>query len=66
MPELPWAPMSDPWAMAWDTSSSDEVPSRAPTTDSMVRDMLVPVSPSGTGYTLSRFRDSRCSWSRAR
>ena len=66
MPELPWAPMSDPWAMACATSAREEVPSRAPTTDSMVSVMLVPVSPSGTGYTLSRFSDSRCSWSRAR
>ena len=68
-PELPRAPMSDPWAMALHTVpiSSPAAPSgtgaeserleppspsssaSSATTDSRVRAMLVPVSPSGTG-----------------
>ncbi len=50
-PEFPRAPISEPWAMAlevtaisgWSNLSSSAI------TDSMVRAMLVPVSPSGTG-----------------
>ena len=51
-PELPRAPINDPWAMALQTSdisaSSPSGPSSA-ATDSMVSVILVPVSPSGTG-----------------
>ena len=52
-PELPLAPMSEPWEMALHVAtmsrSASATPSRAVTTDSRVRAMLVPVSPSGTG-----------------
>ena len=65
-PELPRAPISDPWRMAWHTSFHGAPASRgiaagsssSPTTDSRVRAMLVPVSPSGTGYTLSALSSS--------
>ena len=49
MPLLPWAPISEPWAMAVATCSMLSAPWVAATTDSTVRVMLVPVSPSGTG-----------------
>src|ERR1019366_10426928 len=80
-PELPRAPMSEPWATALQTVtlcsalpgspsidgegsevSSPSKPSRAAsaaTTDSRVRAMFVPVSPSGTGYT---FKALSASW----
>ena len=51
-PELPRAPMSEPWAIAWQTSpiSADAgFASSSATTEATVRDMFVPVSPSGTG-----------------
>jgi hypothetical protein len=49
-PELPRAPMSEPWLMAVHVDAmSGPAPSSSPTTDSRVRAMLVPVSPSGTG-----------------
>ena len=49
-PELPRAPMSEPLLMAEHTSpSSDPAASRSSHTDTSVSDMLVPVSPSGTG-----------------
>ncbi len=51
-PELPRAPISEPCAMAEQTASIDALAPRgssSATTDSMVRVMLVPVSPSGTG-----------------
>jgi hypothetical protein len=55
-PELPRAPMSEPWVMAF-AMSSIEAPagsaSTSFTTVPNVSDMLVPVSPSGTGKTLS-------------
>ena len=50
-PELPRAPISEPWAMALQVAARSGE-SRAPissVTDSRVRAMLVPVSPSGTG-----------------
>ena len=51
-PELPRAPMSEPWPMARHTSDSadpDGTPSSSATTASSVKAMFVPVSPSGTG-----------------
>ena len=51
-PELPRAPMSEPCAMAWHTSDMEASSlscSSSTRTDSTVSDMLVPVSPSGTG-----------------
>ena len=58
-PELPRAPMREPWRIASHTcpiavasvpdAFTPEVPSSSPTTDSRVSAMLVPVSPSGTG-----------------
>jgi hypothetical protein len=49
-PELPRAPINDPLAIAEHTSpSSSVVLSRSSHTDTSVNDMLVPVSPSGTG-----------------
>jgi hypothetical protein len=50
-PELPRAPMSDPWVMAWYTlfGSDGSLWSSSLTTDSRVRAIFVPVSPSGTG-----------------
>ncbi len=60
-PELPRAPMSEPWLMALHTEvRSSPVASSDSTTDTSVSDMLVPVSPSGTGYTLRRLIGSRC------
>jgi hypothetical protein len=55
-PELPRAPMSEPWVMApamASISASTERAASSFTTDWSVSDMLVPVSPSGTGNTLS-------------
>ena len=50
-PELPRAPISEPWAMALQTArrSDDSSLAISSVTDSRVRAMLVPVSPSGTG-----------------
>ena len=59
-PELPRAPISDPWLMAWQTvvmSASETLAtpifaaawSISASTDSSVSAMFVPVSPSGTG-----------------
>ena len=50
-PELPRAPISEPWAMARQVAarSGASRPSSSAATDSMVSAMLVPVSPSGTG-----------------
>ena len=51
-PELPRAPIKEPWAMALQTSDISASSARGPSsaaTDSMVSVMLVPVSPSGTG-----------------
>ncbi len=54
-PLLPRAPISDPWLMASHVGSSAwSAFSSSVTTASRVRDMFVPVSPSGTGYTLSK------------
>ena len=61
-PLLPRAPMSEPWAIALQIDAmSVSAPSSSSTTDRSVSDMLVPVSPSGTGYTLRLFTASR--WS---
>ena len=46
--------MSEPWLMALQVVPMSSTPSSSLTTDSRVRAMFVPVSPSGTGYTLSR------------
>ena len=46
--------MSDPWAIARHTEAMSSAPFTLLTTDSSVSAMLVPVSPSGTGYTFSR------------
>ena len=50
-PELPRAPISEPWAMARQVASrsGESRASSSSVTDSRVRAMLVPVSPSGTG-----------------
>ncbi len=50
-PELPRAPMREPWAMARQVASRSGAsrPDSSSVTDSRVRAMLVPVSPSGTG-----------------
>ena len=48
-PELPRAPMSDPCAIAWQTSGMASAEPSSCTTDSRVSVMFVPVSPSGTG-----------------
>ena len=48
-PELPRAPMSEPWLIALHTAAISAGPSSSATTDSIVRAMFVPVSPSGTG-----------------
>ena len=56
--------MSEPWAMALHTDAiSGSAPSSSSTTERRVSDMLVPVSPSGTGYTLRLFTASRWSTS---
>ncbi len=62
-PELPRAPMSEPWPMALQTRGRPEpagTPSSSVTTASSVRAMLVPVSPSGTGYTFRRLMSPWC------
>ncbi len=50
-PELPRAPINEPWAMAAQVAarSGESRPSSSSVTDWRVRAMLVPVSPSGTG-----------------
>ncbi len=61
-PELPARPISEPWLKlvatasrsGWRPSASASASSR--TTASTVRAILVPVSPSGTGYTFSLLR----------
>ena len=60
-PEFPRAPMREPWEMAEQTAfrSFGSIPSSSSRTDPIVNVMLVPVSPSGTGYTLSRLIHSR-------
>ncbi len=57
-PELPRAPISDPWAIASQTSGIPSAEESSWTTDSSVSVMFVPVSPSGTGYTFRRFSAS--------
>ena len=55
-PELPRAPMREPWVIALAMSSIEASLGKASTsftTVPSVGDMLVPVSPSGTGNTLS-------------
>ena len=55
-PELPRAPMSEPWVIALAMSSMEASAGSAwtsLTTVLSVSDMFVPVSPSGTGKTLS-------------
>ena len=59
-PEFPRAPMREPWRTALHTAGMPSAPSNSFTTDSRVRAMLVPMSPSGTGYTLSRLMASWC------
>jgi len=60
-PLLPRAPMRLPWLMASQVDSRFAgAPSSSATTASRVRAMLVPVSPSGTGYTLSRLIPGAC------
>ena len=59
-PELPRAPMSEPWLIALHVAAmSPPAVAISATTDSRVSAMLVPVSPSGTGYTLRRLMASR-------
>src|SRR4030088_439124 len=67
-PELPLAPIRLPWAairailltsLAWESLMSS-------TADCRVSSMLVPVSPSGTGKTLSRLISSWWALSQAR
>ena len=49
-PELPRAPISEPWLIASQVGTiSGAAASSSLTTASRVRDMFVPVSPSGTG-----------------
>ncbi len=59
-PELPRAPMSDPCTMASQVAPNpgSARASSSVVTDSTVSAMLVPVSPSGTGKTLSRLMSS--------
>ena len=55
-PELPRAPIREPWVMAPAIASMSASAGRAESslvTEASVSDMLVPVSPSGTGKTLS-------------
>ena len=53
-PELPRAPISEPWLIALHTAArSSPAVSSSSATAASVSAMLVPVSPSGTGYTLS-------------
>ena len=69
-PELPRAPMSEPWATAPITaprsSAGASSSSSAETAAWAVMDMFVPVSPSGTGNTLRRLSASRWSTSASR
>ena len=63
-PELPRAPMREPWVMALAISSMVASAGRAwtsLTTVPRVSDMFVPVSPSGTGKTLSLLTSSALS-----
>ena len=63
-PLFPRAPINDPWAMASHVPPmSTAAPSSSFTTASRVRAMLVPVSPSGTGYTFRRLMPSM--WARS-
>ena len=60
-PELPRAPMSAPKLAAWATrSASASAPARSASSRAArtVASMLVPVSPSGTGKTLSELISS--------
>ena len=58
--------MSEPWLMALQVAPmSGGAWVSSSTTDSRVRAMFVPVSPSGTGYTLSRLILARCAPSAA-
>ena len=60
-PELPRAPMSEPWVIALATAAMSESAGSAATsrtTVPSVSDMFVPVSPSGTGKTLSLLMSS--------
>ena len=62
-PLLPRAPIRLPWLMALHVgSSSGSASSSSATTASSVRAMLVPVSPSGTGYTFSRLIPAACAF----
>ncbi len=60
--------MSEPWLMALQVAamSSASTPSSDSQTEASVSAMLVPVSPSGTGYTLSRLIGSRWAASASR
>lgn len=53
-PELPRAPLSAPRATAWATTEALALstPMSSFTAETIVSDILVPVSPSGTGNTL--------------
>ena len=61
-PELPRAPMRAPWAAACITADTEcsETGDISCTLACMVRNMLVPVSPSGTGKTLSALTTGTC------
>ena len=60
-PLLPRAPMSAPWEMARQISARPAPARRSSSlTAASVKAMLVPVSPSGTGYTFSRSIVTRC------
>jgi len=48
-PELPRAPISEPRPIAWQISAMEFAVFSSLLTDSSVRAMFVPVSPSGTG-----------------
>src|SRR4029079_7754506 len=62
-PLLPRAPIKLPWLMALHVGSSSGSPSSSSRpTASSVRAMLVPVSPSVTGYTFSRLIPSACTF----
>jgi len=66
-PELPRAPISAPsetTRATWDTVSCGRESSSA-SAARMVRDMFVPVSPSGTGKTFSELTMSTCASSQA-
>ncbi len=64
-PELPFAPISAPRAASFAASATEAAPWMPSMAAFMVRDMLVPVSPSGTGKTLIALRASACSRSAA-